>query len=110
MSRRWHDLWMDEVVELLVGCVLLVVSGSWWFHTYGAVWSSWYNVLLSAATVLGPYFVGRAWRRRGEERDEAARLALKVMSVPGVTELVARDAVNERDQRLRPGAELARQE
>jgi hypothetical protein len=96
MPRRWHDLWMDELVELLVGGALLVVSGSWWFHTRGGLLSSWHNALLSVTTVLGPWFVARAWRRRGEERDEAARFALDVMNVPGVTELVARDAAARR--------------
>lgn len=66
---------MDEGVELFVGCVLLVVSGSWWFHSYGAIWATWHNALLTAATVLGPWFVSRAWRRRSAEHDDLPRLA-----------------------------------
>lgn len=102
VARRWPDLWMDETVELLAGCVLLVVSGSWWFHVYGGLFASWHNALLSATAVLGPWFVVRAWKRRSEERDRAHSFALDVMNLPGVSEVIAQHGANEGDQPLAP--------
>jgi len=97
MLWPWLDEWIDETIELLAGCVLLIISGSFWFHMFGAIWSSWHNALLTAATVLGPCLVARAWHRRGEERDRAANLALEIIGIPGVTDLVARNATEVED-------------
>lgn len=79
MSRRWHDLWMSALMELVAGCALIVISGSWWFHSYGAVWSSGHNLLLFVNYRAWAVGVARAWRRRGEEPDESAKLAADVM-------------------------------
>jgi hypothetical protein len=65
--RRWHDAWLSATQELIVGCVLLVVSGWWWFSMQGAIWQGWHNVLATVATVLGPRFVYRAWKRGPED-------------------------------------------
>ena len=97
MLWPWLDEWIDETVELLAGCVLLIISGSFWFHMFGAVWSSWHNASLTAATVLGPWMVARAWHRRGDERDRAAKLAREIYGIPGVTDVVARSATDTED-------------
>ena len=65
-SGSWLDAWLDETMELIVGCVLLVVSGWWWFDSRGAIWDGWRNVLATLTVVLGPWFVSRAWKRRSE--------------------------------------------
>ena len=70
--KRWQDAWLTAEQELLVGCVLLVVSGWWWFSMHGAIWHGWHNVLATMATVLGPCLVYRAWKRHGQEEDEVA--------------------------------------
>ncbi len=61
---RWEDASVDPGVELVVGCVLLVVSWSWFWQTGGAVWDTWHNGLGAVAAVLGPWFIRRGWTRR----------------------------------------------
>jgi hypothetical protein len=36
--RSSHDVGMSAPEELLVGCVLLVLSGWWWFDSRRAIW------------------------------------------------------------------------
>lgn len=64
-SRSWQDVWLGETEELFLGCILLVLSGWWWFDSRGPIWDGWHNVLATLTVVLGPWFVSRAWRRRG---------------------------------------------
>lgn len=71
-SGSWYDEWLNEGMELFIGCILLVVSGWWWFDSRGAIWDGWRNVLASLTVVLGPLFVIRAWIRRAE-RDPGLR-------------------------------------
>lgn len=61
---RWPDAWLTPEWELLVGCVLLVFSGWWWFVSRGAIWEGWQNILSTLTVVLGPWFVHRAWKRK----------------------------------------------
>jgi hypothetical protein len=65
-SGSWYDEWLDETVELIVGCVLLVFSGWWWFDSRGSILNGWRNVLSTLTVVLGPWLVSRAWKRRGK--------------------------------------------
>jgi hypothetical protein len=53
--------------ELLVGCVLLVLSWEWFWETTGAIWDIWHNwrgVVGTVVAVLGPWFIVSAWMRR----------------------------------------------
>jgi hypothetical protein len=70
MKRTWYDLWLDEGDELAVGCILLVLSGWWWFDSRGPIWDGWRNVLATLTVVLGPLFVNRAWKRKSGEVEE----------------------------------------
>ena len=60
----WLDLWMTPTVEVIAGCILLVLSGVYFWATTGAVWETWGNRFGTFAVVLGPYFVHRAWNRK----------------------------------------------
>jgi hypothetical protein len=74
-SGSWYDVWLDETLELVVGCVLLVLSGWWWFDSRGAITDGWRNVLSTLTVVLGPWFVQRAWKRRGGAALDTERAA-----------------------------------
>src|SRR5262249_7550542 len=39
-ESAWPDAWMSPEVEALAGCVLLVLSGWWWFVPHGAIWDA----------------------------------------------------------------------
>jgi len=60
----WQDAWLTPTAELVVGCVFLVLSWEWFWETSGAIWQDWHRRLGTVATVLGPWFVYRAWRRK----------------------------------------------
>lgn len=64
MRRGWRDAWLLPGEELWVGCILLVLSGAWFWETTGAIWENWHNRIGTVAVVLGPWFVYRAWMRR----------------------------------------------
>lgn len=72
----WFDLWLTDSEELLLGCVLLVISGWWWFESRGAVWEGWKNVASTATVVLAPWLVNRAWSRRSEISKAENRLGV----------------------------------
>ena len=61
---------MDPGVELVVGCVLLVLSGVFFWATDGAIWDSWDRAAGTIFTVLGPWFIYRAWKRTRPEFDD----------------------------------------
>jgi hypothetical protein len=61
-KKHWQDAWLDADSELVVGCVLLVLSGIWW-DGVGPIWQDWQTMLLTLTVVLGPWFVYRAWKR-----------------------------------------------
>jgi hypothetical protein len=61
-----HDLWLAPGVELVVGCVLLVLSWGWFWESTGAVWHTWHNGIGTVAVVLSAWFVYRAWKRKPE--------------------------------------------
>src|SRR5262249_34546186 len=44
-ESAWPDAWMSPEVEALAGCVLLVLSGWWWFVPHGAIWDGRKNIL-----------------------------------------------------------------
>jgi hypothetical protein len=64
-SRRgWRDAWLDATTELVVGCVLLVLSGAFWTSkSAGPIWDL-HHWPTNVGAVLGPWFVYRAWKRR----------------------------------------------
>jgi hypothetical protein len=64
---------MDPTMEIVVGCVLLVLSGLYFWDTAGAIWENWGNRFGTIAVILGPYFVNRAWVRRKTEQDGSLR-------------------------------------
>jgi hypothetical protein len=60
------DLWLPPSVEVVVGCVVLVLSAGFWnSRDAGAVWDlkhwPW-----TVGAILGPWFVYRAWKRKPE--------------------------------------------
>ena len=61
MKSGWQDAWLDEPIELVVGCVLLLLSGIYWWTS---ALTGWQDVLATVTVVLGPWFVYRAWTRR----------------------------------------------
>jgi hypothetical protein len=63
MESGWQDAWLDAPSELVVGCVLLVLSGIYWWTGAGPIWQDWQTALSTVAVVLGPWFVYRAWKR-----------------------------------------------
>jgi hypothetical protein len=65
----WHDLWMDPTLEIVVGCVLLVLSGYYFWHGTRAIWADWGDRFGMVAVILGPYFVWRAWSRKDPARS-----------------------------------------
>lgn len=77
-ESAWPDAWMSPEVEALAGCVLLVLSGWWWFVPHGAIWDGRKNILSTITVVLGPWLVYRAWNRKTSQhrQDQAALEAL----------------------------------
>jgi hypothetical protein len=67
---RWLDAWLDPLLELIIGCILLVLSGYYFWHSTTAIWEDWGTGFGTVATVVGPWFVHRAWSRRAEVLPE----------------------------------------
>lgn len=60
MTRgRWRDAWLGPGAELLVGCILLMISVYWFWESAGAIWQTWRAGFGTVAVVLGPWFVYR---------------------------------------------------
>jgi hypothetical protein len=43
VEGRWRDAWLPPGEELVAGCVLLVLSSSWFWESIGAIWENWHN-------------------------------------------------------------------
>ena len=56
---RWLDAWIDPTVEVIVGSILLVLSGYYFWHTTHAIWHDWGTRFGTVAVILGPWFVYR---------------------------------------------------
>lgn len=61
---RWEDASVAPWAELVLGCVLLVVSWSWFWESSGAIWDTWRKAVGAVAVVLGPWLIHRGWTRR----------------------------------------------
>jgi hypothetical protein len=62
--HRWRDAWLPPQLEVITGCILLVLSAGFWNSAdAGSIWSlkhwPW-----TVGAILGPWFVYRAWKRR----------------------------------------------
>jgi len=54
------DAWIPPVIELWVGCILLVWSSPWWLEAPAPpVWDRH-----GVGAILAPVFVYRAWTRK----------------------------------------------
>lgn len=59
-----RDAWLPPTAELVVGCIILVLSASFWTSAdAGAIWDV-HHWRTNVGAILGPWFVYRAWRRR----------------------------------------------
>jgi predicted RNA-binding Zn-ribbon protein involved in translation (DUF1610 family) len=65
MKNRLSYLW-PSWFELIVGCVLLIVSWEWFWETTGGVWTTWRKVIGAVAVFLSPWFIHHAWKRKPE--------------------------------------------
>ena len=54
---------MDPPIELVVGCILLVLSRIYWWTSSGPIWQDWQTALATVKVVLGLRFVYRGWTR-----------------------------------------------
>ena len=64
---RRLDSWLPPTVELWVGCIILVLSASFWIsEDAGPIWDlkHWPTIL---GAILGPLLVYRAWSRKPGE-------------------------------------------
>jgi hypothetical protein len=62
--KGWEDACLAPELELVVGCVLLVLSGIYWWTSTGGIFKDWQDALATVTVVLGPWFVYRAWKRK----------------------------------------------
>jgi hypothetical protein len=58
------DAWVEPVVELWAGCIILVVSASFWISPARPVWDLHVLPATVGAILVGPLLVYRAWTRK----------------------------------------------
>lgn len=62
--HRWRDVWLPPEIELITGCILLVLSAGFWMSADAGPIGSLKHWPWTVGAVLGPWFVYRAWKRK----------------------------------------------
>ena len=65
------DAWVEPVVELWAGCILLVLSASFWIGAAHAIWNP-HHLPATVGAFVGPLLVYRAWTRKVRELQRDA--------------------------------------
>ena len=67
------DAWVDPVVELWAGCIL-VLSASFWISPAHAIWDPHHLLATVGSIIVGPLLVYRPWTRKLQRAVARRRL------------------------------------
>ena len=60
------DTWLYPTVELWLGCIILVLSASFWISAAHPIWDV-HEWATTVGAILGPLLGYRAWNRKPSE-------------------------------------------